>query len=164
MQTSYNLYYDRLTLGQIADKTYTYPISLKAETIIRFGQAVVRGTVNQELNGRSPSVTGEIFRGISIKTPALEQVETAYPNTVSVGLYNIADSFSVMRKGRVAVKVLQDVGVDDPAYFVFSDADPLNVGYFRKDDGGGVADAVPTGKFVSAALAGGLAVLEINIP
>jgi hypothetical protein len=166
MQTSYSLYYDRLTLGQIVDKTYTYPISLKAETIIKFGQAVVRGTNDPELNGRSPSVTGEIFRGVSLKTPALEQTETAYPNTLSVGLFNIADSFSVMRKGRVAVKVLQDVAVDDDAFYVFSDPDPLNIGYFRKDDGGDipVADQVPTGKFVSAALAGGIAILEINIP
>lgn len=164
MQTSYGIYYDRLTLGQLADKTYTPLTHYIAETIIKFGQAIVRGDNDFEKNCKTPSATGQVFRGISVKTPAIEQTETSYPNTVSVGLYNIGNSVSAIRKGRVAVKVLVDVEVDDPAFFVFSDANPLNIGYFRKDAGGGVADAVPTGIFVSKAMAGGLAVLEINIP
>jgi hypothetical protein len=87
---------------------------------------------------------------------------TGYPTTSS-GKYLIGMVVPVLRRGAIWVRVNTNVNVDDPVYFVYSAANPALQGNFQ-NVAGGIADLVPTGVFIKAGLAGGLAVVELNLP
>lgn len=162
IQTDFYLYFSPAKLGEIYDRSYSLVQSYKAESEIRFGQACVAGT-DLDTQVKTPSTTGQKFRGISVALWQIEQKLTGYPTTSS-GVYQVGEVVGVLGRGVIWVKVSQDVQIDDPVYFVHTDANPLIVGTFRKDANVNKADLVPTGIFKKAALSGGLAVVEINLP
>jgi len=162
IQTDFSLYFNAAKLGELYDRREALTEAFVAETALRFGQACVVGT-DKDRQVKAPSTTGQVFRGISIATWQLEQQITGYP-TDSSGSYPIKMPLPVLRRGSIWVKVSQDVSVDDPVYFVHTDASPAIVGTFRKDANTDKADLVPTGVFRKAAKSGELAVVEINLP
>jgi len=162
IQTTFDLYFNAAKLGELYDRRSSVTESFVAQAAIRFGQAVVAGT-DLDRQVTIPAGTGMTFRGISIAVWQIEQQITAYPTTSS-GSYPIASVVPVLRRGSIWVRVNQDVVIDDPVYFVHTDADPLKVGNFRKDADTNKADLVPTAVFRKAAKAGELAVVEINLP
>jgi hypothetical protein len=162
IQTTFNLYFNAAKLGELYDRRYALSESYVAETDIKYGQACVAGT-DLDRQVKTPNATGQKFRGISIATWQIEQTITTYP-TDSRGIYLITSVVPVLRRGTIWVKVSQNVSIDDPVYFVHTDANPELVGTFRKDANVDKADLVPTGVFRKAAPDGGLAVVEINLP
>jgi hypothetical protein len=162
IQTTFDQYFNAAKLGEIYDRRTSVAESFVAQAAIRFGQAVVAGT-DLDRQVTIPAGTGMTFRGISIGVWQIEQQLTAYPTTSS-GSYSIAAVVPVLRRGSIWVRVSQDVNPDDPVYFVHTDADPTIVGTFRKDANTNKADLVPHASFRKAALNGGLAVVEINLP
>ena len=165
VQTTYQQYFDRAKAGLVADIRTAILESFAAETELNFGMATVAGT-NPEKQVKKPSTAGEVFRGITVAEWTMEQKLTGAPasTTDSIGKFIQYDMVPILRRGLIWVKVIQDVIVDDAAYFMHSSPAPADNGYFRKDTAGGQADLVPTGVFRSSALAGELALLEINLP
>jgi hypothetical protein len=163
IQTDYKLYFLQAKAGMLGDLRENIQESYAAESEFNFGMAAVRGTdpVGQIIKAVA---TGGIFRGITVAAFTLEQSLLSGSISDSVGKYLINDMVPVMRRGQIWVKVVQDVLVDDPVYFVHTNVDPTKIGYFRKDADTANADLVPTGVFRTAALAGGLALVEINLP
>lgn len=167
IQTTFNQYFNPAKLGEIYDNRTKVAESYIAEDLIRFGQAVVVGT-DPDRQVLTPSATGEVFMGISVALWQIEQQLTTYPTTSS-GLYPAKSVAGILRRGAIWVRVNQDVEINDPVYFVFSDADSTKIGNFRKDDGvvlpgSEIADLIPYAIFRKAAKAGELAVVEINMP
>ena len=74
------------------------------------------------------------------------------------------DAVAVMRRGRIYVYVDADVTPDDAVYVRHTAAGPLTVlGAFTKTNDGNT-QALATAKFLTSASAGGVAVLDINLP
>lgn len=165
VQTTYQLYYERAKAGMIADLRTKVEESYAAESELNFGMAAVAGT-DPEKQIKKPDAAGQTFRGITTDEWTEEQRLTNVPasTTESEGKFIEYDMVPVLRRGVIWVKVVQDVNVDDPVYFMHSSPAPEDNGYFRKDAAGGQADLVPTGVFKTSALAGELAVVEINLP
>jgi hypothetical protein len=70
----------------------------------------------------------------------------------------------VMKKGRVWVRVEDAVAAEAAAFVRFVVGLPGQVlGAFRSDADAGNAAALPNAKFVTAAAAGGLALLDLNL-
>lgn len=137
--------------------------------VIPFGRAIFSSTADGSwrigrLPNAAPSATN-ILRGVCIRTNAYES------RGIGVAIeegYAPRDPINVMKHGRVAVRVLDAV---TPASQVFVVHTGAHAGKFR-----GSADASATAltaaagttnggiQFVSAAAAGGLAVLNIGLP
>lgn len=163
IQTTYDLYYLRAKAGMLGDVRDNTQESYAAENEFNFGMAAVFGT-NAEKQIKKAVATGEVFAGITVAAMTTEQ--TLVPGSISdsTGKWLQYDMVPTLRKGQIWVKVTQDVNPNDPVYFVHTNADPTKIGYFRKDADTANADLVPTGIFRTAALAGGLALVEINLP
>jgi len=166
VQTTYQQYFEQAKAGLIADIRTAVLESFAAENELNFGMATVAGT-DPAKQVKKPSAASQVFRGITVAAWTMEQKLTGAPASTadSIGKFVQYDMVPVLRRGLIWVKVVQDVVIDDAAYFVHTEAvNPEYIGYFRKDVDGGNADAVPTGVFRSSALAGALALLEVNIP
>lgn len=151
-QLNYKQHMDPIVIGQKADVGYGYVETGCAEGDINFGYAVVAGT-DKTRQVKIPTLVTDVFRGVAVTTVGVEQ------NDLGDGLYRDKSAVSVMRQGKIIVKVNGDVEPDDYAHFVYTGAD---AGLFRADTTNAVI--VPTGVFRTAATAGNLAVLEINLP
>lgn len=162
IQTTFDLYYNPAKLGEIYDNRPKVAESFIAESIIRYGQAVVAGT-NPDRQVITPSAAGQTFMGISIAIWQIEQQLNSYP-TASSGLYVQEMVLPVLRRGAIWVRVNTDVEVNDPVYMVYANIDPTLIGNFRNDAGTLEADLIPNALFRKAAKAGELSVVEINMP
>lgn len=151
-QLDYSLYMNTAFIGLISDLQAHRIVSAAAEGVVPFGIAVVPGT-DAEKQIIVPTQTGEVFRGVSVATQAVEQ------NALGDAEYADTSVVSIMKQGTIWVRVNSNVLVDAAAFFVYTGAE---VGQFRND--GTSADAVPTGVFRSTANSGDLALLEINLP
>ena len=136
------------------------------ETNIPFGVGVV-----EDLTGLSderahlPQATGDIttvgsFAGIAVHSHAAEQDKGGINN---LG-YEPQSAMSLMRRGRVIVQV-EDAVVKGGLPFVrFVAGAGEQLGAFRSDADTSDAVALPNSRFVTSSGAGGLAIVEINLP
>ena len=115
---------------------------------IQYGRAVARIPENE--NGiKPPDASDSSILGVSVKATPTENA--TYPAKSAV---------SVLRKGRIWVKVEEDVSPDDPVYVKYVG----DLGTFRKSDPGSEALQLQDAAWLTKADAGELAVLELNLP
>jgi hypothetical protein len=118
---------------------------------------VVSGGASQASGSASYSANN-IFVGVSILSHAKEQ---DLDGNVS---YEAKDPVSVLTKGRIYVQVEQAVTARSEVYLRHTAGGTGEVpGNFRADDDNGNASKV-NARFLSDADAGGIAVLEVNLP
>jgi len=152
-QVDYNLRMGEGQEGLITDLRPTTTISKVAEGVIGFGRALVAGT-NPTLQVKIPSAKGQVFRGVSIGTWAMER------NTALNAEYIDTSSVSVLRKGEIWVEVKGDVVIDAPVYYYISGA---YAGYFTSVISS-ATELLPNAVFTSSAAGGTLATIEILMP
>jgi hypothetical protein len=98
------------------------------------------------------------FLGVSMQT----QVELGYGT--GVAQYLPGDMVPVAGKGRFFVTAEQSVTIGDPVYCRFTAGSGAVIGSFRKDADTATAFQVPQARWLSAATAGNVAVIEFNLP
>lgn len=132
-------------------------LTYRAEENIGFGFGLVKGTGDQDALLPVDGL-GE-FVGVAIRTQAVEQ------DASGDAFYAEKSAVSVLTRGRIYVRVEQDVVLGDPVFLRFAVGAPGTViGEFRKDADTATAYEIERARFVRGAVEGGLAVVEINLP
>lgn len=147
--------------GQKADARDDLVVSAVAEGAVPFGKLVVRGT-DPEKQGLLPSAAGDVtgvkgHLGISLQSHAMESKAGAGDPT-----YADEEMMSLLRRGAVAVQVEEAVDTTDDVYVRYA-AGGDGLGSFRASDPGSEAAILPGAKYVRAAGAGGIALVEVNL-
>lgn len=165
MQTSYSAKLAPAFAGMKADLRDDVVESnvLEGATPIPFGVGVVKGTANDQV--KLPSATSDKVTGIAIHTHS-------YFNQDLSGTAGIPVKGQVnkLRRGECWVVVETNVVDGDPVFCrCTAKGGNTQLGRFRNDadpTAGPVdtAVSVPEAKFRSTATAGGLALIEINLP
>lgn len=142
-----------LTLGIVAVTTVVGNdfVTVAQDANVLFTDWVVTAGAGQTVFTASYT-TADFFRGVALHTHKEPRTD------LTVG-YADKDTVSIMRKGRVWVKVNEAVVENDTAYCVLATA--TEEGLFCKTSTGNIATG---GKFITGAADNGLAVLEINLP
>lgn len=109
-----------------------------------------------------PTGTAGVFMGILVHSHAIEQSQV----TAGAAGLPINHPGGVLRKGRIWVVVEEAVTTTDAVFYRHTTpgADPQFLGRFRTDADTASATQITAARWVSAAAAGGLAKLEINLP
>jgi hypothetical protein len=103
--------------------------------------------------------TADVFAGAAVAQGHVEQ------SASGVAQYAVGDAVNLLSRGRIYVPVDQTVTpADTPHLRYTAGAGASVVGSFRKDTDSGKAMALTGCRFVQGATAGGLAILEINLP
>ena len=112
-----------------------------------------------QANGSISYSAAADFIGVSAATHAIEQ------NKNNVAKKAATETVSVLTRGRIYVYTEQDVTVQDSVYLrsVAGGSDEKR-GQFRKDDDGGNAFLVSGARFLKDASAGGITIVEVNLP
>jgi len=141
MQTTYKMYADQYLKGQVTDVSIHQIDGFTAEGVIQFGTPVQFGT----LYGEQVKTLADIAAGLCIGFAVRER-------KALTGQYEIASQVQILRLGRIAVEVKEDVNAGDVAY-VYADA---TIG--KTEENGLVV-----GKFNTAGKANGLAELQVQL-
>lgn len=142
-----------LTLGIVAVSTVSGNdiITVAKDANLIFTSFVITAGASQ--GTFTPALTtADFFRGVAIHTHKERRADGL------VG-YAPGDAVSILRKGRVWVKVNNAVAENETAFCVLVDSG--EEGLFTNVSTGNI---VTGGKFMSAAADNGLAILEINLP
>lgn len=107
-------------------------------------------------------VTGKVALGVALLDQATENVLVSSGQT-EVG-YSPQSTMSILRRGRVYVKVEDAVLAGGNVYVRHVAGAGEQLGAFRSDADGGDADVLPYSRYKSGAGAEGLAILEIALP
>lgn len=163
MQTAYTTHPEAALAGQLAD---SYPSDIVSghnedDAPVGFGLGVVQGTGDDGF--ALPSDSTATLKGVTVHD---------HRELLSEGGAGAApgDTCALLRKGRVFVVPDQDVAPGDDVYWRYSEGGTGEggVGSFRKDADTVETDShalkVTSARWVTTASAGGLAVLEINLP
>ena len=151
-----------LTVAATASCVLTHRIGNSAA--INYGLLVVQDEKDAD-KAAVPILTTDVTTvgkalGVTVHTQADEQ---SYASSGGTG-YALGDCMSVMRKGRIYVEVEDAVVAGGAAFVRFTATSPEILGAFRSDADTADAVALPNAFFRTAAAAGGIAVLEINLP
>lgn len=151
--------------GQIADSGFTDKLTGLAEAVIPFGKLVCRSTISDEsakgnyicrLPAASSDVAAKQVLGVAIIDQAREQLA----GQVGLAQYPIKAACSLMRRGRIVVKVEEAVVAGDNVS-IRVDTAGLGAGSFCKTvDAARIA--LTRAVYMNAAGINGLAVVEIN--
>ena len=109
-----------------------------------------------------PTATAGVFMGILVHTHAIEQSQV----TAGGAGLPVNHPCGILRKGRIWVVVEEAVTTTDSVFYRHTTpgAAPEFLGRFRTDADTAAATQITAARWVSAAAAGGLAKLEINLP
>lgn len=125
-------------------------------TAVPFGRFLVQGTGARDC--ALPSATGQKVIGVALH----EHLE---PDSSGVAQHVAYSAVPVLARGRVWVKTEQAVTPADPVYVRHTvGAGGTAVGQARKDADTSKADALARARFLTAASAGALVQVEINLP
>ena len=151
-QLNYNVNMDVAFEGMLADSVKIAALSKITEGAdLEFGLGCKKGTSDNQIVPLAANT--DKFEGVIIHR---HREEGELGDKVSV---------SLLRKGRIYVLVEQDVVAGEAAFVRAVAAGAERAGAFRKDaDGGDAIDLTGKAEFVTSALAGELAVLDINLP
>lgn len=148
-------------VGQIAEcfgpASVRTGTSQAANTFV--GRLVKHGTAEGEV--ANIAATGDISTGGQLAGVVARRLSRVSKSDGLDPNFEANESMPVVRKGYVYVKVQNAVAKDAPAFARHASG---NEGQFRSDADGGNATAVPNAYFRSAAGAGEVAVLEIDLP
>lgn len=158
MQTSVNEYRDKGLAGQLAD-IGSHDVVTRANASggsIPPGVFVTKGGNEGEavLPDATGDVTGLVGLGVVGRSNTQAQDEG----------YADGDPMPIIKKGRVWVPVEDGVTAETAAFVRFVAAGAEQLGAFRSDADGGDAVALSGAKFASDAIAGEVALLDINLP
>lgn len=131
-------------IGKLANTQATQADTLIASEKIPYGSPIAA------TNGEAATFSTGDFFGVAIAQDYAEEI--TYDNAEKVGAYPIHKPVAVLRKGSIWVKVDEDVVMNEKAA-------ASATGFKKSVD---ATDAI--GIFQSSAQAGGLAVLQINLP
>ena len=131
---------------------------------IGYGLCVVQDEMDDD-KAHAAVVTGSISTagsalGVTVHTHTNEQ---QYGTAGGTG-YDLEDVMSVMRKGRIYVEVEDAVTAGAQAFVRFEATSPELHGAFRSDADTADAVALPGAFFRTTTAAGGIAILEVNLP
>lgn len=160
MQTTYSINQTAAIVGGLYDLGPNDIVSHQCEANIFFGTAVSKGLTTGGIV--APSASAHVtsvknLRGVAVRTHAIESVDDVLDPH-----YSQYDSANIMRAGRVWVKVEDTVTEASDVYVRY--AGTGTKGAFRSNDPGSEAAKFPgNAKWLSAADAGGLALLEFDI-
>jgi hypothetical protein len=135
---------------------------LNKVTAIPFGTGAVQaGTGDRDIV--VPSASTDVFVGVSLH----QHVEQGYGSVNATHAVNSA--VPLLRRGQVWVMAEQAVTPSDPVFVRYTANGTINgvvtaAGQFRKDADTSRALQIPNARWVTSAAAGGLAVLEVNLP
>ena len=158
MQTSVNDYRDKGLAGQLAD-IGNHDVITRANAYgdtIPFGVFVTKGA--NEGEAVLPDATGEVTGLVGLGVVGRSNMQPQGEG------YADGDPMPIIKKGRVWVPVEDAVTAESAAFVRFVAAGAEQLGAFRSDADGTDAVALPGAKFVTDAIAGELALLDINLP
>lgn len=147
-------------LGDPNDDSFTIPLANGAAAAVGFGIAVRRDVTNPEDQFDVFSATGQDCVGILVHTQAQQDPTLADP--LGVTLLEVA---SVMRRGRIWVRVEEAVAVGDPVFFRHTaGGGGSEIGAFRNDADTATCDQLTQAAWLQGSSGAGVALLEVNIP
>lgn len=159
MQTSYAIDQSAGLPGQLADAGHQDVVSaINSATAVPFGKLCVAGASEGlcKLPGAATDVTNKgLVLGVSVKTHAIESSLSGDPQ------YPVNSVPSLLRKGRIYVKVEQAVAIGDAVYVRYA-AGGDGLGSFGNTAGTTERALLDGASWVKGAGIGGLAVLEVN--
>lgn len=148
-QTTYNANFAKAFEGLLADVNNMDTLSKVGEGAIGFGLGVVQGTLDEQ--AKAPTVITQKVLGVSIHKH-IENGDTLDKR-----------AFGVLRKGRIWVKVEEDVVAGDDVFMRAVITGVEVAGAFRASaDSTDCIDLSTKCEFRTSALAGELAVLDVN--
>jgi hypothetical protein len=128
-------------------------------TAIPFGLALVKGTGDRDVKLPVGGSVAADFMGLAEFTHAYKNYDLASPLGIPIG-----GMVDVARKGRYLVQVDGTVVAGGPVFMRIAAGTGTQLGAFRGDADTASCVALTGLKFLSAATAGNLAIVEINIP
>jgi hypothetical protein len=149
--------------GQVENPESAEIITKVAEAALDSGLGCKQGADDKGCLGVSGAtdVTGRGFLGITIYDPS--KCPT-WPSGVTKP-YPIGQLVSILRRGRIWVFVEEAVTpASAPFCRITANGGNTVLGRFRASADGGNAEAMSASRFVTSAGAGGLALLEVNLP
>lgn len=159
MQTSYSIDQSAGLPGQMADCGFQDSITgINSSAAMPFGKLAVKGASDGlcKLPALATDITSKgLVMGVSVKTHAMESSLSGDPQ------YPINSVPSLLRKGRIYVKVEETVVVGDDVYVRYA-AGGDGLGSFGKTAGTSERAQLDGASWYKGASAGGLAILEVN--
>ena len=147
-------------LGDPNDDSFAIPLANGAAAAVGFGIAVRRDVTNPEDQFDIFNATGQDCVGILVHTQAQEN--PALTGDLGVDLLEVA---SVLRRGRIWVRVEEAVSVGDPVFFRHTaGAGGSEIGAFRNDADTASCDQLAGAAWLQGSSGAGVALLEVNIP
>jgi hypothetical protein len=161
VQTTYNASLTPAFAGMLADSEDVSVLSMfndEASASVAFGRAVMFGSVSNKASAKLPTSESVDIAGIVMHSHAY-----AKSDLDAVGLLPDA-TMNVLRKGKIWVTVEDAVQPGDRLWVrAVAGGDPEFLGgLLPADDGTDTVDCTNFGQFLTAAAAGGLAILEVN--
>lgn len=142
------------------DDSFAIPLANGAAAAVGFGIMVRRDVTNPEDQFDNFSATGQAPVGILVHTQAQENPNLA--GDLGVDQLEVA---SVLRRGRIWVRVEEAVSVGDPVFFRHTaGAGGSELGAFRNDADTATCDQVTSAAWLQGSAGAGVALLELNIP
>ena len=160
-QTSYSVYMNAAFVGGHAQLVTVTTGRNNSGAEIPYGRAVVfdTGAGTTQIAVKLPSATGQKMMGAVLYDHAHEIQTTGVPDD---------GVLSLVSRGQVWMETEQAVTPNDPVFVRFNAAGATGtspaVGKVRLDADTGKADAVTAARFLTTAAAGGLVLVEWNIP
>jgi len=131
-----------------------------AQVAIQAGLFVVQGTAGK---GKLPTSSGDVAKGLGIAPSRVH--DSVFPSGGTPGVtYQIGDTIGSICRGRVWVTVEEAVDPMDPVYIRYDTGTGSQKGAFRKTADSSTAALLGGARYLTGALANGLALVDINLP
>ena len=159
-QTSYSINQAAAQAGQLYDLGKNDFISaVDVVEAVSFGLALVQGTSDGECH--LPASSGDIAKILGVSSLVQTKEQALLTSVVN---YPIGSDISILRKGRIYVKVEEAVNAMDPVFVRFAAGSFAQLGSFRKSADSASAGQVDGCVYRTSAPIGGFAVVEFNLP
>jgi len=165
VQTSFSVDKQRAYAGMLADAGDKDTINKIATSAVPFGCGVVKRAAPADTVEQCgvPTATADVTarpRGIAVKDETRRGPQAGLP-----GGYEIGDSVTILKRGRIWVPVEGAVAQDGSPFCRFAaGAGGTVLGAFRADADTATAVAFPTAVFRTFTSGAGFAVVEVNLP
>jgi hypothetical protein len=162
VQTSYTYDFPVAFAGMLADINDNQIVTavLEGAVNIPFGVAVKHGTSDDGYV--LPSASTDLIAGIAVHSHSRDNLGFASLTPASAGV-KPAQNFNLLRRGSVYVLVEQAVNAHDVVFFRYvAGAGGTQLGAFRKDVDTATAAQIKGARYLTSALAGGIAKVSFD--
>lgn len=153
-QTSYSVNQGVGASGQIANSAPHTVLTWNNPTDeIKYGRMVAK--VSGDENGiKLPTSGSDVMVGIAVREL----------NRATADKYAVKEAVAVLKRGLIWAEVEETVTADDAVFVRFATgAGGSEKGIFRNDADTASAVAVPNARFITGAVAGGFAIVDLNL-